>query len=234
MTQQRFLLKLSGEALGGSLGKGIEPEVISRICQEVAELNKQGYQLGIVLGGGNLFRGSQLVEIGLDRITGDRMGMLATIMNGLAFKDILARYDVKSWLMSALDIPGFADVYEYRKAIELMNQGYVVVCSGGTGNPFFTTDTAACLRGVELEVDMLLKATKVDYIYDKDPKKHSDARPYKEISIEEALQQKLEVMDLTAMCLLRDHKKKMRVFDLTTQGNLAKAVAGEVGTLLYS
>ena len=234
MSKKRFLLKLSGEALGGSLGKGIDPETISRICQEVADLNKQGYQLGIVLGGGNLFRGSQLVEIGLDRITGDRMGMLATIMNGLAFKDILARHHVKSWLMSALDIPGFADVYEYRKAIELMNQGYVVVCAGGTGNPFFTTDTAACLRGVELEVDMLLKATKVDYIYDKDPKKYADAKSYQEISIEDALSQKLEVMDLTAMCLLRDHKKNMRVFDLTLQGNLAKAVEGKIGTLLYS
>ena len=229
---KRILLKLSGEALMGSLGFGIDPKVLDRMALEVGQLVGIGVQVGLVVGGGNLFRGAALQTAGLDRVTGDHMGMLATVMNALALRDALER-NIKSSVMSSIPMSGVVDHYDRRKAIRLLSRGEVVIFAAGTGNPFFTTDSAACLRGIEVDADLVLKATKVDGVYSADPMRDPDAVKYDYLSYDEVLDKKLEVMDLTAICLCRDHNMPLRVFAMEQQGALLNiVVGGEEGTLV--
>ena len=231
---KRILLKLSGEALMGSQGFGIDPKVLDRMALEIGQLIGIGVQVGLVIGGGNLFRGAALSEAGLDRVTGDHMGMLATVMNALAMHDALERANIPSKVMSAISMTGVTDVYDRREAIRLLNDGSVVIFSAGTGNPFFTTDSAACLRGIEVEADIVLKATKVDGIYDKDPAIHKDAQRFDELTFDEVIERKLGVMDLTAICLCRDHSQPIKVFKMDKKGALLNIVMGKPeGTLVH-
>jgi uridylate kinase len=224
----RILLKLSGEALSGQREMGIDASVLDQISLAVAHLVGLGVQVGIVVGGGNLYRGSQLQKEGLvGRVTGDQMGMLATVMNGLAMRDALVRRNIKTRLMSALSIGTVVEPYSSRDAIRHLNNGEVCVFVAGTGNPFFTTDTAACLRGIEIEATLILKATKVDGIYNKDPNKHDDAIKYDHLTFDQVLAEKLGVMDLTAICLCRDHDVPLQVFDMNKAGALLAVVMGE-------
>ena len=217
----------------GSLGFGIDPKVLDRMALEVGQLVGIGVQVGLVVGGGNLFRGAALQTAGLDRVTGDHMGMLATVMNALALRDALERSNIKSSVMSSIPMSGVVDHYDRRKAIRLLSRGEVVIFAAGTGNPFFTTDSAACLRGIEVDADLVLKATKVDGVYSADPMRDPDAVKYDYLSYDEVLDKKLEVMDLTAICLCRDHNMPLRVFALEQQGALLNiVVGGEEGTLV--
>ncbi len=224
----RILLKLSGEALAGQKDMGIDARVLDQMCLAIAQLVGLGVQVGIVVGGGNLYRGSQLQKDGLvGRVTGDQMGMLATVMNGLAMRDALERHNIKTRLMSALPIGGVVETYSSRDAIRYLRQGDVCVFVAGTGNPFFTTDTAACLRGIEIEAKLILKATKVDGVYDKDPTVHADAVRYSALTFDRVLDEKLGVMDLTAICLCRDHQVPLQVFGMNKPGALLAVVMGE-------
>jgi uridylate kinase len=233
-TYHRVLLKLSGEALGVK-GVGIDPKVLDRTALEIGQLVGIGIQLGIVIGGGNLFRGATLSSAGLDRVTGDHMGMLATVMNALAMRDALERANIQTVVMSAIPMSGVVEHYDRRLAIRHLQQGDVVIFSAGTGNPFFTTDSAACLRGIEIDADVVLKATKVDGIYSKDPVLYPDATRYSKITYDQVLEEQLAVMDLTAICLARDHNMPLRVFKLEKEGALRNAVLGdEEGTLVVS
>lgn len=230
---KRILLKLSGEALMGNLGFGIDPKVLDRMALEVGQMVGIGVQVGLVVGGGNLFRGAALQAAGLDRVTGDHMGMLATVMNALALRDALERSNIKSSVMSAIPMSGVVDHYDRRKAIRALSRGEVVIFAAGTGNPFFTTDSAACLRGIEVEADLVLKATKVDGVYSADPLVDDNAVRYDFLSYDEVLDKKLEVMDLTAICLCRDHDMPLRVFAMEQQGALLNiVVGGSEGTLV--
>jgi uridylate kinase len=230
---QRILLKLSGESLAGDEGYGIHPSVLDRIALEIGQLVGIGVQVGMVIGGGNLFRGAALQEAGLDRVAGDHMGMLATVMNGLALRDALERANIRTRLMSAIPMSGVVEHYDHRNAVRHLKNGEVVVFCAGTGNPFFTTDSAACLRGIEINADVVLKATKVDGIYDSDPVTNQDAVKYERITYDEALRQRLGVMDLTAICLARDHRLPLRVFNLGKQGALLNMMlGGGEGTLV--
>ena len=229
---QRILLKLSGEALGVQ-GVGIDPKVLDRTALEIGQLVGIGIQVGLVIGGGNLFRGAELSAAGLDRVTGDHMGMLATVMNALAMRDALERANIQTVVMSAIPMSGVVEHYDRRLAIRHLEEGDVVIFSSGTGNPFFTTDSAACLRGIEVDADIVLKATKVDGIYSSDPVKHVDATRFETISYDEILDGQLGVMDLTAICLARDHGMPLRVFKLDKQDALLNAVVGDgEGTLV--
>ena len=231
---QRILLKLSGEALGVE-GIGIDPKVLDRTALEVGQLIGIGVQVGLVIGGGNLFRGAALSEAGLDRVTGDHMGMLATVMNALAMRDALERSNIHTVVMSAIPMSGVVEHYDRRLAIRNLEKGNVVVFSAGTGNPFFTTDSAACLRGIEINADIVLKATKVDGVYSDDPVINPDATKYTELTYDEVLDKQLGVMDLTAICLARDHEMPLRVFDMNETGALRNAVVGEdEGTLIVN
>jgi len=233
-TYHRVLLKLSGEALGVK-GVGIDPKVLDRTALEIGQLVGIGIQLGIVIGGGNLFRGAALSAAGLDRVTGDHMGMLATVMNALAMRDALERANIQTVVMSSIPMSGVVEHYDRRLAIRHLQQGDVVIFSAGTGNPFFTTDSAACLRGIEIDADVVLKATKVDGIYSADPVLHPDATRYSKITYDQILEEQLAVMDLTAICLARDHNMPLRVFKLEKEGALRNAVVGdEEGTLVVS
>ena len=224
----RILLKLSGEALSGNKEMGIDATVLDQMSLSIAHLVGLGVQVGIVVGGGNLYRGSQLQKDGLvGRVTGDQMGMLATVMNGLALRDALERRNIKTRLMSAISINGVVETYSSRDAIRHLRNGEVCVFVAGTGNPFFTTDTAACLRGIEIEATLILKATKVDGIYDKDPSKYDDAIKYDRLNFDEVLDRKLGVMDLTAICLCRDHNVPLQVFNMNKPGALLSVVMGE-------
>lgn len=226
-----YLLKLSGEALGGDAGFGIEPDVLRQICDDIVAARKLGARFGIVLGGGNLFRGQTLAENGLDRVVGDRMGMLATIMNGLAMGDFLTQAGVPNTVFAAAAIPGIVNGYHRDTARQVIDDGGVAILTGGTGNPFFTTDTAACLRGIELGVDAVLKATNVDGVYDADPRQHSNAKRYDEVSYDQVLAQELGVMDLTAIVLCKEQQMPLIVFDMHTPGNLVQIAQGvKVGT----
>lgn len=226
----RFLLKLSGEALGGG-EFGIDPEVLERICNEIKMLRENAVELAIVLGGGNLFRGQKLAERGMDRVVGDRMGMLATIMNGLACGDFLSRQGVPAQVFSASGIAGIVSGYHRDQALQAMSQGQVAILTGGTGNPFFTTDTAACLRGIELGVDAVLKATNVDGVYDADPRDNPEAARFSSITYDEVLKRELGVMDLTAIVICKEQNMPLVVFDMNDPGNLGRVVRGEdVGT----
>ena len=229
---ERILLKLSGEALGKN-GVGIVPKVLDRTALEIGQLVGIGIQVGIVIGGGNLFRGAELSAAGLDRVTGDHMGMLATVMNALAMRDALERANIQTVVMSAIPMSGVVEHYDRRLAIRHLEEGDVVIFSSGTGNPFFTTDSAACLRGIEVDADIVLKATKVDGIYSADPVTDPNATRFTTITYDEILEQQLGVMDLTAICLARDNGMPLRVFQLDKQDALLNAVVGEgEGTLV--
>lgn len=230
---RRILLKLSGEALQGDLGFGIDPRVLNRMALEIGQLVGIGVQVGLVIGGGNLFRGAALSAAGLDRVTGDHMGMLATTMNALAMRDALERANIATTAMSAIPMSGVVDRYDRRSAIRCLEQGDVVIFSAGTGNPFFTTDSAAALRAIEMDADLMLKATKVDGVYDADPVVNPSAKKYDQLSYDQVLDDKLGVMDLTAICLLRDHNMPVRVFQMEKPGALVNIIVGaEEGTLI--
>ena len=230
---QRVLLKLSGEALMGELDYGIEPKVIQRIAAEIATARKSGVEIAIVIGGGNIFRGAGLARAGMDRVTGDYMGMLATVMNALAIQDALESLDVYARVMSALQVHEVCEDYIRRRAVRHLEKGRVVILAAGTGNPFFTTDTAASLRAIEIGADVLLKATKVNGVYDSDPMTNADARRYDTVSYDRVLADKLSVMDATAIVMCRDNHLPLRVFDLTQSNALVRAMSGDdVGTLV--
>jgi len=230
---KRVLLKLSGEALMGDHDFGIDPKVLDRMALEIGALVGIGVQVGLVIGGGNLFRGAALSAAGLDRVTGDHMGMLATVMNGLAMRDALERSNIRTRVMSAIPMSGIVEHYDRRRAVRDLKEGDVVIFSAGTGNPFFTTDSAACLRGIEIEADAVLKATKVDGVYNADPHLDPSAVKYDHLTYDEVLDKKLGVMDLTAICLARDHGMPLRVFNMNQPGVLTRIVTGEKeGTLI--
>ena len=230
---RRVLLKLSGEALMGELDYGIEPRVIKRIAAEISTARNTGVEIAIVVGGGNIFRGAGLAGAGMDRVTGDHMGMLATVMNSLAIQDALESLDVHARVMSALRVNAVCEDYIRRRAIRHLEKGRVVIMAAGTGNPFFTTDTAASLRAIEIGADVLLKATKVDGVYDADPATNPDANRYKSVSYDQVIQDKLGVMDATAIVMCRDNHVPLRVFDLTRANALVQAMTGDaVGTLI--
>ncbi|MBT5700405.1 MAG: UMP kinase [Gammaproteobacteria bacterium] len=229
---KRILLKLSGEALGdGSVG--IDPKILDRTALEIGQLIGIGVQVGLVIGGGNLFRGAALHAAGLDRVTGDHMGMLATVMNALAMRDALERANIHTVVMSSIPMSGVVEHYDRRLAIRHLEESNVVIFAAGTGNPFFTTDSAACLRGIEVNADIVLKATKVDGVYSADPVLDKAATRYKHLSYDEVLEKQLQVMDLTAICLARDHDMPLRVFAMEQKGALLNVVVGEdEGTLI--
>lgn len=229
----RILLKLSGEALTGDADFGIDPKVLDRMAVEVGQLIGLGVQVGMVIGGGNLFRGAALHEAGMERVTGDHMGMLATVMNALAMRDALERANIATRVMSAIPMSGVVEHYDRRTAIRHLKSNDVVIFSAGTGNPFFTTDTAACLRGIEIDADLILKATKVDGVYSADPKLYPDAVKYDTLTYDEVIEKKLGVMDLTAICLSRDHQVPIKVFNMNRPGALLENVLGKPdGTLI--
>lgn len=230
---KRILLKLSGEALMGEEEFGIDPKVLDRMALEIGQLVGIGVQVGMVIGGGNLFRGASLHAAGMDRVTGDHMGMLATVMNALAMRDSLERSNINTRVMSAIPMSGVVEHYDRRKAQRYLSGGDVVIFSAGTGNPFFTTDSAACLRGIEVEADLVLKATKVDGVFTDDPVKNPSAEKFDILSYDEVLHRKLGVMDLTAICLVRDHQMPVRVFNMNKTGALLNIVVGSNdGTLI--
>lgn len=230
---KRILLKLSGEALQGDEGFGIDPSILDRMALEIKELIEMGVEVGVVLGGGNLFRGARLAKAGMNRVVGDHMGMLATVMNGLAMRDALHRADVNAKLMSAFQLNGICDTYNWSEAIKMLREKRVVIFSAGTGSPFFTTDSAACLRGIEIEADIVLKATKVDGVYDKDPAKFADAKLYNQLTYAEVIEQELQVMDLAAFTLARDHGMLIRVFNMVKPGALKQVITGTTeGTII--
>ncbi len=230
---RRILLKLSGEALAGQADVGIDPSILRRMALEIGQLVGIGVQVGLVLGGGNLFRGAQLQAAGLDRVAGDHMGMLATVMNGLAMRDVLERANIRTRLMSAIPMSGIVDHYDRRNAMRYLAAGDVCIFVAGTGNPFFTTDSAACLRGIEMQADVVLKATKVDGVYSADPMKDKTAQRFDLLTFDQVLDAKLGVMDLTAICLCRDHDMPLIVFDMNKPGALLNIMLGNrEGTLV--
>ena len=232
-TYKRILLKVSGEELIGDVGFGIDPKVLDKMALEIGQLVGIGVQVGLVIGGGNLFRGAALNSAGMDRVTGDHMGMLATVMNALAMRDALERTNIASRVMSAIQMSGVVEHYDRRRAIRYLQDGDVVIFAAGTGNPFFTTDSAACLRGIEIEAEAVFKATKVDGIYSSDPMINSDAKLYSHLTYDDILEKKLGVMDLTAICLCQEYKMPLRVFKMSKPGALLKAVVeGDEGTLV--
>lgn len=232
-SSRRILIKLSGEALGGETQFGIEPAILSEMARSIIEIRNQGVQVALVIGGGNIFRGAALQKAGMDRTVGDHMGMLATVINGLAMRDELIRQGTHCVLMSAQGIASITEQYAAQKGREILEQGSVLIVAGGTGSPFFTTDTAAILRAVELHCDEVLKGTKVDGVYSADPFKDPDAVLYKTLTYKEVLAKELQVMDLTAFALARDHEMKIRVFSMTRQGALLNAATGgDEGTLI--
>ncbi len=228
---KRILLKLSGEAIGGEDGSGICPEAIHAMARQIREVRDMGVEIVIVVGGGNIFRGIQGSERGIDRVTGDHMGMLATVINALALQDALEKQGVETRVQTAIAMPQVAESYIRRRAVRHLEKGRVVIFGGGTGNPYFSTDTTSALRAAEIGADVILKATKVDGIYDSDPKKNPNAKRYTTITYLEALQQQLKVMDSTAFSLCMDTKMPIVVFDFHKAGNLVRVVNGEsVGT----
>jgi uridylate kinase len=230
---KRVLLKLSGEALMGDADFGIHPEVISRFAKEISELSAQGVELGIVIGGGNIFRGAGLAASGMDRVSGDHMGMLATVMNALALQDALEQHGAFCRVMSAIQINEVCEDYLRRRAIRHLEKGRVVIFAAGTGNPFFTTDSAASLRAVEIGAELMLKATQVDGVYSADPRTNPDATLYSELSYDEVINKRLGVMDTTAVVMCQEQQMPLRVFDVHKAGNLTKILYGEdVGTLV--
>ena len=230
---KRVLLKLSGEALLGQESYGVDPKVIARVSGEIAALSEIGVEIAIVVGGGNIFRGAGLAVGGIDRVTADQMGMLATVINALAIQDSLERAGLSARVMSAIKINEVCEDYIRRRAVRHLEKGRVIVLAAGTGNPFFTTDSAASLRAIEIDADLLIKATKVDGIYTSDPKIDHDASKYNLLDYDEVLERKLNVMDATAIVLCRENNMPLRVVDMTVKGTLVAASLGEdVGTLV--
>ena len=230
---RRVLLKLSGEALMGDEDYGIDPKVLGRLAREVIEAQQAGAEVALVIGGGNIFRGAGLAAAGMDRVTGDHMGMLATVINALAMQDALEKVGGKARVMSALKINDVCEDYIRRRAIRHLEKGRLVIFAAGTGNPFFTTDSGAALRAIEIGADLLLKATKVDGVYDKDPKKHADATRFERLTYEEVLSRDLQVMDTAAFALCRDSDLPLRIFDMSQPGVLLRILQGEaIGTLV--
>jgi uridylate kinase len=235
VTCQRILLKLSGEALMGQLDFGISPEVIARMAGEIRDLVDAGVQIGLVIGGGNIFRGAGLAEAGIDRVTGDHMGMLATVINSLAMQDALERVGVQARVMSSLSINEVCEDYIRRRAVRHLEKGRVVILAAGTGNPFFTTDSAASLRAIEMGAELLIKATKVNGVYSADPVKVPDAQFHPRLSYDQILVQNLKVMDATAIVLCRDNGIPLRVMNINEPGALMRLVHGEdIGSLVES
>ncbi len=232
---KRILLKLSGEALMGEFDYGIDPKVISRVAKEIAELIELKVQVAVVIGAGNIFRGAGLAEAGMDRVTADHMGMLATVINCLALQDAIERQNHYCRVMSALKINQVCEDYIRRRAVRHLEKGRVVVFAAGTGNPYFTTDSAASLRAIEINADLMLKATKVDGVYDADPQKNPQAKRYKQLTYDQVLDDKLNVMDATAIVMCRDNEIPLRVFNMFNQGDLKRIACGEdVGTSVVS
>ena len=230
---KRILLKLSGEALMGNGAFGIDPPTLEGIASEIAEVRSLGVELAVVIGGGNIFRGLAASAHGMDRASADYMGMMATLMNSLALQDALERINVNTRVLSAIEVKELAEPYIRRRAMRHLEKGRVVIFAAGTGNPYFTTDTAASLRAMEIHAEILMKATKVDGVYDKDPHKHTDAKKFHHLTYIDALQRNLKVMDSTAISLCRDNKLAIVVFDLGTRGNIRRVVQGEsIGTLV--
>ena len=228
---KRVLLKLSGEALMGDQAYGIDPKVLSRIAGEVKQILDSGVQVAIVVGGGNIFRGKGLADAGMDRVTGDHMGMLATVMNALAMQDALEHTGASCRVMSALSIHQVCEDYVRRRAIRHLEKGRVVIFGAGTGNPFFTTDSAGSLRAIEIEADVLIKATNVDGVYDSDPKKNPNAKKYITLSYDDVLQRELAVMDATAIVLCKEQKMPLRIFNLNNKGDLNRVIFDDsIGT----
>ena len=230
---KRYLLKLSGEALIGKYNYGIDPDIVSEISENIVEVSKTKNQLAVVVGGGNIFRGAGLAEAGLDRVTGDNIGMLATVINSLALQDAIEKLGVQCRVMSAVRINQISEDYIRRRAIRHLEKNRVVIFAAGTGNPFFTTDTAASLRAIEINADMVLKATKVDGVYNKDPKKYDDAKFYKKLTYNQVLSEELEVMDTTAVVLCKENNLPLRVFNMLKKGALISIINGEeTGTII--
>jgi uridylate kinase len=230
---KRILLKLSGEALLGNADYGIDPNVIRRLARETQEVQRTGVQVGIVIGGGNIFRGEGLASAGMDRVTGDHMGMLATVINALAFQDALEKVGAHVRVMSAIKINEVCEDFIRRRAMRHLEKGRIAIFAAGTGNPFFTTDSAAALRAIEIGADLLLKATKVDGVYSADPKKDSNAQRFEHLSYDQVIERKLAVMDTAAIALCRDHKIPLRIYDMSREGDLMRIMQGEpIGTLV--
>jgi uridylate kinase len=228
---QHVLLKVSGEMLGGEAGQGISTEELDRFAREIHEVRELGVQVSVIIGGGNIFRGLGGAAKGMDRATADYMGMLATVINGLALQDALERRGCQTRVMSAIEMRSIAEPYIRRRAVRHMEKGRVVIFAAGTGNPYFSTDTAAALRAAEVHADVILKATKVDGIYDKDPKKHTDAVRFERLTYLDVLSRGLKVMDATAVSLCMENELPIVVFDLSVPGNVARVVCGEpIGT----
>lgn len=229
----RILLKISGEILQGGNKFGIDIKILKRIAKEIKCLVEMGLQIGLVIGSGNLFRGVELSQLGINRIISDHIGILSTIINSLAMQDVLHSISLKSCIMSSIPIHGICKIYHWKEAIDLLSKKTIVIFSGGTGNPLFTTDSAACLRSIEIQSDVLLKGTKVDGVYSKDPKKNIDAIFYKNLKYKDVLKKELKVMDLTAFTLARDHNLPIRVFNINKSNSLYRMVTGyDEGTLI--
>ena len=233
LAYRRVLLKLSGEALMGEEDYGIDPKVIGRLAREVIEAQQAGAEVGVVIGGGNIFRGAGLAAGGMDRVTGDQMGMLATVINALAMQDALEKLGARVRVMSAIKINDVCEDYIRRRAIRHLEKGRIAIFAAGTGNPFFTTDSGAALRAIEIGADLLLKATKVDGVYDSDPKKNPDAKRFDTLGYDEVISRNLNVMDTAAFALARDSSLPLRIFDMSQPGVLLRILRGEeIGTLV--
>jgi len=230
---RRILLKLSGEVLAGEQGFGIDPKKATELANEVKSIYEMGVSIGLIIGAGNIFRGLQASSKGMDRVTGDYLGMLATIMNAISLQDALEKVGVETRTLSAITVSKIAEPYIRRRALRHMEKGRVVIIAGGTGNPYFTTDTAAALRATELHAEVLIKGTKVDGVYDKDPVVNSDAKRYKNISFNEVLSKNLRVMDLTAITLCKENALPIRIFNINNKGDLKRLLNGEdIGTTI--
>ena len=233
LSYKRFLVKFSGESVAGKEGIGIDPKILDEMAASIKACKDLGAQISVVIGGGNLFRGEKLSKVGMDRVAGDHMGMLATVMNGIALRDALERANIQTRLMSAISMSGLVEHYDRRRAIQLLKDGYVVIFTAGTGNPFFTTDTAACLRAIETQSQIMLKATRVDGVYSEDPEKNDNAIFYEQITFNKAIGENLKVMDATALTLARDHSLPIKVFNINTKDSLKSIILGEkIGTLI--
>lgn len=230
---KRVMLKVSGEVFGHKAGDGIDPDALTKIAKEIVKVQKKGIEIAVVVGGGNIWRYRDTTKAGIERTTSDYMGMLATVMNGVALQNAIEKQGVHSRVATSLDLPQLAEPYIRRRAIRHLEKKRVVICAGGTGNPYFTTDTAAALRAVELECDVILKATKVDGVYDSDPEKNKKAKLYKAISFDEAIAKDLKVMDQTAFSLCRDSDMSILVFNMHKPGAILNAAKGKkIGTLV--
>lgn len=233
MEKKRILLKISGESLAGEKSFGIEPPVVEEVARNIARISQMGAEIGLVVGGGNIFRGVSRTAQGMDRATADYMGMLATIMNALALHDALGKQQAVARVMSAIRVDGVAEPFIRMRAHRHLEKGRVVIFAGGTGNPYFTTDTAACVRAIDIGATLLIKATRVDGVYDKDPEKHRDATLFERLSFDEVIVRKLAVMDSTAVIMCRDHGIPIRVINLTKPGALERVYRGEAeGTIV--